>query len=32
LDELKADPDVAGDLAKHTVALIEWPPLADPAE
>jgi predicted RNase H-like HicB family nuclease len=32
LDELKADPDVAGDLAKHTVAMIEWPPLADPAE
>ncbi|MHB0769184.1 type II toxin-antitoxin system HicB family antitoxin [Bradyrhizobium sp. 5.13L] len=27
LDELKADPDVANDLRKHAVALIEWPPL-----
>ena len=29
LTELKADPDVADDLGKHTVALIEWPPLPD---
>ncbi|MCS3726867.1 type II toxin-antitoxin system HicB family antitoxin [Bradyrhizobium betae] len=29
LDELKADPAVAEDLARHTFALIEWPPLAD---
>src|SRR3954453_4611417 len=29
LDELKADPDLADKLGKHTVALIEWPP-ADP--
>jgi hypothetical protein len=29
LDELKADPDVADDLRKHTVALIEWPPLPE---
>ena len=29
LDELKADPEFAEDLAKHTVALIEWPPLPD---
>lgn len=27
LDELKAAPDVAGDLGNHTVVLIEWPPL-----
>ena len=31
LDELKADPEFADDLGKHTVALIEWPPL-DAAE
>jgi hypothetical protein len=31
LNELKADPDLADDLGKHTVALIEWPP-ADPTE
>ena len=29
LDQLKADPEFADDLSKHTVALIEWPPLAD---
>ena len=29
LDELKADPDVADELGKHTVALIEWPPLPE---
>jgi hypothetical protein len=29
LDELKADPAVADDLRKHTVALIEWPPLPE---
>ncbi|MHC2386287.1 putative RNase H-like HicB family nuclease [Bradyrhizobium liaoningense] len=27
LDELKADPDFADDLGKHTAFLIEWPPL-----
>ena len=32
LDELEADPDVADDLAKHTVALIEWPPVTAPPE
>lgn len=32
LDELKADPDVADDLRKHTVALIEWPPLTEATE
>jgi hypothetical protein len=32
LDELKADPDVADDLGKHTVALIEWPPLTEATE
>lgn len=26
LDELRANPDFADDLGKHTVALIEWPP------
>jgi len=29
LDELKADPEFADDLGKHTVALIEWPPLPE---
>ncbi|EJN14636.1 hypothetical protein PMI42_01798 [Bradyrhizobium sp. YR681] len=29
LDQLKADPEFADDLGKHTVALIEWPPLPD---
>ncbi|MCP3387557.1 type II toxin-antitoxin system HicB family antitoxin [Bradyrhizobium sp. CCGB12] len=32
LDELKADPEVADDLRNHTVALIEWPPLAESTE
>ncbi|WP_375313262.1 type II toxin-antitoxin system HicB family antitoxin [Bradyrhizobium sp. A5] len=32
LDELKADPAVADDLAKHRVALIEWPPLTEVTE
>jgi hypothetical protein len=32
LDELKADPDVADELGKHTVALIEWPPLTEATE
>lgn len=32
LDELKADPEFADDLAKHTVALIEWPPLTEATE
>ncbi|WP_441237848.1 type II toxin-antitoxin system HicB family antitoxin [Bradyrhizobium sp. 930_D9_N1_4] len=32
LDELKADPEFADDLGKHTVVLIEWPPLDDDAE
>lgn len=32
LDELKADPDVADDLRKHTVALIAWPPLTEATE
>ena len=27
LDELKADPEFADDLTKHTAVLIEWPPL-----
>jgi predicted RNase H-like HicB family nuclease len=27
LDELKADPEFAADLGKHTAVLIEWPPL-----
>ncbi len=31
LDELKADPEFADDLDKHTAVLIEWPPL-DAAE
>lgn len=29
LDDLKADPAFADDLRKHTVALIEWPPLPE---
>ncbi|MDD1521063.1 type II toxin-antitoxin system HicB family antitoxin [Bradyrhizobium sp. DASA03005] len=29
LDELKADPEFAEDLGKHTAVLIEWPPAAD---
>ena len=29
LDQLKAEPEFADDLSKHTVALIEWPPLVD---
>ncbi len=29
LDELKADPEFADDLRNHTVALIDWPPLAE---
>ena len=32
LDELKADPEFADDLGKHTVALIEWPPLTEATE
>jgi hypothetical protein len=32
LDELKADPEFADDLGKHTVALIEWPPPTEPTE
>ena len=32
LDELKADPEFADDLRNHTVALIEWPPVADTTE
>lgn len=32
LDELKSDPDVAEDLSKYTVALIEWPPLTEATE
>ena len=32
LDELKADPEFADDLVKHTVALIEWPPLTEAEE
>ncbi|MCK1387781.1 type II toxin-antitoxin system HicB family antitoxin [Bradyrhizobium sp. 21] len=32
LDALKADPRVAADLAKHMVALIEWPPLTEATE
>ncbi|TQF43361.1 hypothetical protein UNPF46_01840 [Bradyrhizobium sp. UNPF46] len=32
LDELKADPEFADDLEKHTAVLIEWPPRADGAE
>jgi len=32
LDQLKATPEFADDLGKHTVVLIEWPPLADDAE
>lgn len=27
LDQLKADPEVADDLGKHAVALIDWPPI-----
>lgn len=29
LEELRANPEFAEDLGKHTVALIEWPPLPD---
>jgi predicted RNase H-like HicB family nuclease len=32
LDELKANPEFADDLGKHTVALIEWPPLTEATE
>ncbi|MDA9477000.1 hypothetical protein XI03_21455 [Bradyrhizobium sp. CCBAU 65884] len=32
LDELKAEPEFADDLRKHTVALIEWPPREDADE
>ncbi|MBR0810806.1 MULTISPECIES: type II toxin-antitoxin system HicB family antitoxin [Bradyrhizobium] len=32
LDELKAAPEFADDLGKHTVVLIEWPPLAEAPE
>jgi len=32
LDELKADPEFADHLGKHTVVLIEWPPLAEAEE
>ncbi|MEY9879159.1 type II toxin-antitoxin system HicB family antitoxin [Bradyrhizobium sp. USDA 329] len=32
LDELKADPDFADDLGKHTAVLIEWPPLTEATE
>ena len=32
LDELKADPEFADDLAEHTAVLIEWPPLAEATE
>jgi predicted RNase H-like HicB family nuclease len=32
LAELKADPEFADDLGKHTVALIERPPLAETTE
>lgn len=32
LTELKADPEVAGDLRDYMVALIEFPPRADAAE
>ncbi|SEM23212.1 type II toxin-antitoxin system HicB family antitoxin [Bradyrhizobium sp. OK095] len=32
LAELEADPEFADDIRNHTVALIEWPPLADPTE
>jgi predicted RNase H-like HicB family nuclease len=32
LDELTAAPEFADDLGKHTVVLIEWPPLADTTE
>jgi predicted RNase H-like HicB family nuclease len=31
LDELKADPELAGELGKHTAVLIEWPPRDDAA-
>lgn len=32
LDELKADPEYADDLGKHTALLIDWPPLANAPE
>ena len=32
LDELKANPEFADDLAKHTAVLIEWPPLPEAEE
>ena len=32
LGELKADPEFADDLRKHTAVLIEWPPRDDAAE
>jgi len=32
LDELKADPEFADDLGKHTAVPIEWPPLAEATE
>ncbi|MCK1737629.1 type II toxin-antitoxin system HicB family antitoxin [Bradyrhizobium sp. 138] len=32
LDQLKADPEFADDVGKHTVVLIDWPPLSDGTE
>ncbi|MFK4509635.1 type II toxin-antitoxin system HicB family antitoxin [Bradyrhizobium daqingense] len=32
LDELKADPEFADDLGKHTAVLIEWHPQAEATE
>ncbi|MDF0521739.1 type II toxin-antitoxin system HicB family antitoxin [Bradyrhizobium yuanmingense] len=29
LDQLKADPEFAEDLRNHTIALVDWPPLAE---